>query len=631
MPYSTDNPPEKIKDMPKHAQEIFINAFNNALKQYEGDEERANKVAYDAVKTKYKQDAEGNWIAKEVKVKTKEAVHPHGKHICICSGCKYEMEVEAGEKCNEQKCPECGEPMVAKEPGERRESMKNMDLLQQRYSQIIQEAGKRNASLDVGRIKKIVALCQELLSSDGEDEKKVMEALTEASAVLELLMAQEAMKPEDGKLYPSTAFAYVPDRKEASGWKLRLWEDPEKKVTKAQLGKAAAALSPGGLSGQKVSIPKEALPAVKRKIRAAYRVLEVEEDDIPKWVKESESRSLLSNYTSLLEATLDSKGIARIIVIAPGFGNPVDNHFYPAETLSRDYSVFEGAKMYADHQTDQEEKERPEGSIRQWVASLQNVTYQEGVGIVGDAIIIEPWLQQKLAALRDKKLLSEMGISIRAAGVGTKDKIDGKEANIVDRITQVRSVDFVTEAGAGGGVLLYETEREFDIDVISLGVLRERRPDLVKTIESEVKSTIMKEVKKTMENEERIKELETTNETLTTENTELKEQKAEAEKAQRIAEAKSAIDEAIGKTNLPDAAKERLGEKFKEAESADGIEEAIKAETDYVNALKESSKPKGMGGSTPDAEKSKEALRESFKRLNPEWTDEQLDEAVEGR
>ena len=439
------------------------------------------------------------------------------------------------------------------------------------------------------------------------------------------------MKPEDGKLYPAAAYAYVPDRKEASGWKLRLWEDPEKKVTKAQLGKAAAALSPGGLSGQKVSIPKEALSAVKRKIRAAYRTLEVEEDDMPKWVKESESRSLLTNFTSLEEATLDSKGIARIVVIAPGFGNPVDNHYYPAETLSRDYSVFEGAKMYADHQTDKEEEERPEGSIRQWVASLKNVTYKEGVGIVGDAVIIEPWLQQKLAVLRDKKLLSEMGISIRAAGVGTKDKIDGKEANVVDRITQVRSVDFVTEAGAGGGVLLYETEREFDIDVISLGVLRERRPDLVKTIENEVKNTIMKEAKKAMEDQERITELEGKVETVTGERDTALTDLAAEQKARRIAEAKSAIDEAIGKTDLPDAAKERLVEKFKEAESADGVEEAIQAETDYVNALKESSKPKGMGGSTPDAEKSKEALRESFKRLNPEWTDEQLDEAVKGR
>lgn len=564
----------------------------------------------------------------------KEAVHPHGEHVCVCPECDEEITVAEDVKCNTQTCPKCDEPMVAQSAGERRgiqkseESMK--EELQAKYAEIIQETGKRNAMLDSGRIKKILALCQELLSSEGEDDK-VKEALTEASSVLELLKAQEAMKPEDGNLYPAAAFAYVPDRTESNGWKLRLWEDPEKKVTKASLGRAAAALSPGGLSGQKVSIPKEALLAVKRKIRAAYRILEVEEDDIPKWVKESESRSLLSNFTSLEEATLDSKGIAKIVVIAPGFGNPVDNHYYPVETLARDYAIFEGCKMYADHQTEEEEKQRPEGSIRQWVASLKNVTFEEGVGIVGDAVIIEPWLQQKLAALRDKKLLSEMGISIRAAGIGTKDKIDGKEANVIDRITQVRSVDFVTEAGAGGGVLLYETEREFDIDIISLGVLRDRRPDLVKSIETEVKTTIMKEVKRTMEQEERITELEGEVTTVTQERDDARTELTESQKAQRQAEAKSAIDEAIGKSELPEAAKERLVEKFKEAESADGVEEAVQAEKDYVAALSEAAKPKDLGPSAPEAEKSKKDLRESFKKLNPDWTDEQLDTAVEGR
>jgi len=687
MPYSIDNPPEKIKDMPKHAQEIFISAFNAALKQYEGDEERANKVAYAAVKMKYKQDAEGNWIAKEAKgglISTKEiaktlmGIRQHAGEVHIPLKTAKEVKVTESmsdddkrnllQKALEQKLPSSemampsgawiidvfeteivyrfdgidykasyivdsegkvtlGEPVEVK----RQTVYTPVESLQKVYAEIIQETGKRNALLDSGRIKKILALCQELLSSEGEDEKKVQEALTEATAVLDLLKAQEAMKPEDGKLYPSAAYAYVPDPKEADGWKLRLWEDPEKKTTKAQLGRIAAALSPGGLSGKKVMIPQEALAAVKRKIRAAYRVLEVEEEDIPKWVKESESRSLLSSYTSLQEATLNSKGIAKIIVIAPGFGNPVDNHYYPAETLSRDYPVFEGVKMYADHQTEEEEKQRPEGSIRQWVASLQNVRFEEGVGIVGDAIIIEPWLQQKLAVLRDKKLLSEMGISIRAAGVGTKDKIDGKETNVVDRITQVRSVDFVTEAGAGGGVLLYETEREFDIDIISLGVLRERRPDLVRSIETEVKTTIMKEVKKTMELQERITELEGQVATVTTERDTAQTELSESQKAQRIAEAKSSIDEAIGKSELPDAAKERLVEKFKEAETADGVAEAVQAETDYVNALKETAKPKNLGGSLPDPTQSSAALRESFKKLHPEWTDGQLDAAVEGR
>jgi cation transport regulator len=562
MPYSIENPPEKIKDMPKHAQEIFISAFNNAIKQYDGDEERANKVAYAAVKTKYKQDDKGNWVSKE-----------------------------------------SGVSMEAK------------------FARMIQEQVTRKS--DPGRIRKVT----ELYQSDVSDEKKV-KALDE---VLEWLKVQEVMKTEDGVQYPASAFAYVPDSEKPSEWKLRLWENPTDKVTRKQLGAAAAALSPGGFRGQRVDIPREDLPAVKRKIRAEYRKLNVPDEEIPRWVQESTRRDLLYNYIPLVEADIGSKGIAKVIVIKPGFGNPVDNHYYPAETLSRDFAVFEGVKMYADHQTEEEEKQRPEGSIRQWVASLKNVRFEEGIGIVGDAVIVEPWLQQKLATLRDQKLLSEMGISIRAAGVGTKGKIDGKETNIVERIMRVRSVDFVTEAGAGGGVLLYETEREFDIDIIGLDILKERRSDLVKSIEKEVKETTIKEVKKMEEFEQKVEGLTKEVETLTTERDEARTKLSEAEKAQRKAEAKSKIDEAISKADLPDAAKARLVEKFKDAESADGITDSIKAEADYVNALKEASKPKNLGETKPDPDKSRKDLVESFKKLHPEWTEGQVETAVSAR
>ena len=64
MPYTIENPPEKIKDMPAHAIEIWVSAFNAALKQYK-DEGKANATAYSAVKAEYKQDDKGNWVAKE--------------------------------------------------------------------------------------------------------------------------------------------------------------------------------------------------------------------------------------------------------------------------------------------------------------------------------------------------------------------------------------------------------------------------------------------------------------------------------------------------------------------------------------------------------------------------------------
>jgi len=74
MPYSQlSELPEGVKDnLPKHAQEIYLAAFNNAWDEYSEPEDRssdssreetAHKVAWSAVKQKYeKQD--GDWKLK---------------------------------------------------------------------------------------------------------------------------------------------------------------------------------------------------------------------------------------------------------------------------------------------------------------------------------------------------------------------------------------------------------------------------------------------------------------------------------------------------------------------------------------------------------------------------------------
>jgi len=53
-------------------------------------------------------------------------LHPHGEHVCICTKCGAEIAVAANTKCNTQTCPVCGNPMVAKEAGERRLSGSNI-------------------------------------------------------------------------------------------------------------------------------------------------------------------------------------------------------------------------------------------------------------------------------------------------------------------------------------------------------------------------------------------------------------------------------------------------------------------------------------------------------------------------
>ena len=576
MPYTVDNPPEAIKGLPKHAIDIWVSAYNSAFEQYKGDEGKAAGTAWAAVKTKYKKNEKGEWVAKESKEGT----------------------------------------------------MANIEELQTKYSEILQEVGKRNAVLDATRIKKIVELCQELLSSEEPEEEKTKEALKEANKVLIWLKEQELMKTEDGIKFPKAAFAYTPSDN-VSEWKLRLWEDPQKKITRKQLGAAAAALSPGGFRGQKVQIPSADLPTVKRKIRTAYRSLDVPDEEMPRWVKEVETRERILNYVPLTEAKFD-KGTAKVIVIKAGF-NATGDRYYPAEVLKRDFGIFEGMKMYADHPTDEEDKARPERSIKDWVATLTEVTCDENGTVTGDAEIIESWLMQKLASLRDKEMLSEMGISINAVGSASKGTIDGKETLVIEKLVAARSVDFVTEPGAGGVVTFYESDRSHDIDLVELSALKERRPDLVKAVEANVRAEITKEVKKAMENEELIKEKDDQIVTLTKERDELKEAAEKAEKDKAKAEAQATIKEAVDKAELPNAAKERLIERFKDAKSAEGIAEAIQSEKDYIARLSEAGKVKGLGGTQANPEKDKEALKESFKKMHPEWDEKTLETAVSGR
>ena len=68
--------PKGVKNLPKHAQEIYFEAFNNAWEQYKEPEERrdpeesreqvASKVAWSAVKKEYEKDEEtGKWTKKD--------------------------------------------------------------------------------------------------------------------------------------------------------------------------------------------------------------------------------------------------------------------------------------------------------------------------------------------------------------------------------------------------------------------------------------------------------------------------------------------------------------------------------------------------------------------------------------
>lgn len=162
---------------------------------------------------------------------------------------------------------------------------------------------------------------------------------------------------------------------------------------------------------------------------------------------ESFSESYASFDVANESAYNASKGELTVTVIRPGTSK--NNRHYSPALLKKSAGIFEGAKMFADHQSDREMKERPEGSVNNWVATLKNVKAESDGTVKGTAVLIDPAFKAKVETLNEHKLLPQLGVSIRAAGkYSDTPHTDGSKA--VESLDFARSVDFVTFAGAGG-------------------------------------------------------------------------------------------------------------------------------------------------------------------------------------
>jgi hypothetical protein len=331
------------------------------------------------------------------------------------------------------------------------------------------------------------------------------------------------------------------------------------------------------------------------------------------------ARFLVANVEQLKESAYDAAaGEFPIKIIQPGMSK--NNRFYPAEVLKRDFNIFEGAKMFADHQTDAQSKAQPEGSVHNWVATLKGVYAESDGTLRGKAVVIDPAFKAKLATLAEKNLLTEMGISIRAVGAGSKRTIDDVQATYVESLVACRSVDFVTFAGAGGQVLTESATSEFDVDLVTEAQLRSRRPDLIALIESTNKENTMQ---KTLE--QQLQEARTRIAELETSETSLKGKLQEAEKAVQRTAAQSALTNLLKESKLPEVSKTRIQTQFKEAVNTDGMKEAITAEEAYVKQLGSggtSRKNMGAADNIQESEGAKQAtpqeLFESYKLIMPE-------------
>jgi len=88
-------------------------------------------------------------------------------------------------------------------------------------------------------------------------------------------LIEEIIHKAEGDL-PNSAFAYVPDKDKTSTRKLRIDDANHVRSAVAALGK--------GMMGNKVQIPEKDLPAVKAKVRAAYKKF-FPENEVPSVLK----------------------------------------------------------------------------------------------------------------------------------------------------------------------------------------------------------------------------------------------------------------------------------------------------------------------------------------------------------
>ena len=141
-------------------------------------------------------------------------------------------------------------------------------------------------------------------------------------------------------------------------------------------------------------------------------------------------------------------GKYRIRIIVPGQGS---SGIYTAENLAESAPLFKaGTEMFIDHPTESEEWERPERSIRDYAGVfLEDAT----VGEDGALYTVCKVFSGVNGLIRDK--WQHIGVSINA---WCDQPIS--EAGIVPVFAGVRSVDFVTAPGAGGGIVdLLESNR----------------------------------------------------------------------------------------------------------------------------------------------------------------------------
>jgi hypothetical protein len=295
-----------------------------------------------------------------------------------------------------------------------------------------------------------------------------------------------------------------------------------------------------------------------------------------------EALAIESDFMPLVEA----KGKVREVkLIAPGWGS---SGYYSAAMLEADGpKVFrKGLKQFWNHPSKTEEADRPERDLRDLAAVLTEDAHYEKAHPKGPGLYAKTEIFDHYTEAVDQ-LAPHIGVSIRATGKGKQGEVEGRKGPIIESIVAAKSVDFVTQPGAGGQVLsLFEAARNAPV------LEPQKEPDM---------------------SEAELKEAQDARAKAEADLAALKESNAKAElELSRLREAgmqnqaRQLATDGLAKANLPEPTKARLVESLsKNPPTKDGaidteafakaLLEAAREEAEYLAKITDSGAIRGMG------------------------------------
>lgn len=301
---------------------------------------------------------------------------------------------------------------------------------------------------------------------------------------------------------------------------------------------------------------------------------------------------------SLLTEANKAVGKYPVKVIQPGWGS---SGYYSETVLAASAQLFEGAQMFWNHPKSSDNYERPERDLRDLAGVLTNVRYEEtnanGAGIYGDATVFEPFREAM------NEIGPYIGVSIRAGGKVHAGEAEGRAGLLVDEINLVQSVDFVTRAGAGGKVLAQFAEAA-------------RSPYNASENANEEESMNLEEALNTIdERDNTINGLNTQLSEAQGQIDTLTQELARLNEAHMLTECGAIVAAELKESDLPEVTKERIQQeagKFMATKDEDdkkkldkkkldkdkvkqSVQEAIKAEAEYISKLSGGINVIGMG------------------------------------